>query len=93
MSKRRVLIVLLFLLIGTMAVSRIVLQEKELRNDRTEEDSAGYWQRIGEQIQLPERDTFRQRCGILLDRLLILSVTVPFLITALLLLKNAIQEK
>lgn len=87
MSKRRVWIILLFFLIGVVAISRTLMLRQSVQDGRQGE-YAGY-QKAEERRSIQSREA--PSWGRLLDRLLVLTVTLPFLITALLLFAYSLQ--
>ena len=87
MSKRRMWIILLFFLIGAIAISRTLLLMQSVNNGRQGEYAGR--QSGEERLSIPGREA--PSCGRLLDRLLVLTVTLPFLITALLLFMYSLQ--
>ncbi len=84
MLKRRVMILLIFLLIAVMAVSKTILESQAARDGAS-------WKEPPQQIQdTPQRtgqvsaEPLQRICRSVLDKLLVLSVTLPFLLTAVL---------
>ncbi len=89
MEKRRVLIIALFVLIGVFAVYRTVLQSPYGQNEMAGEEQIYPLQGNGDTGNQPFQEEILRFCSRLLDKLLLLTVTVPFLITVILLARNA----
>ncbi len=87
MSKRRMGILILFFLIGAMAISRTLSLRQSVQDGRQGEYAE--YQKLEERLPVPGREA--SSWGRLLDRLLVLTVTLPFLITALLLFVYSLQ--
>lgn len=87
MSKRRAWILLLFFLIGVIAISRTLLLRQSVKKQRQGE----YVRYQSGEERLPVLSAEATSLGRLLDRLLVLTVTLPFLITALLLFVYSLE--
>lgn len=91
MSKRRTLIILLFFVIGVFAISRTLLLRQGVKDAQSGQSSAYSRKSMGQRLYDPGREAFRKTWGRLLDRLLVVTVTLPFIITALLLFVYSLQ--